>query len=143
MDSTEHGSGGLVPLEESLCSDPDIVFAVVFGSRTGGEPRRSSDLDVAVEFSAELSPHERFQKRCFLSGDLQRDDAPFVDLSDIEHLPIEVAHEAVQGTLLCGDEERFQRVKTAIESEFEDRRTAIRRHQRDVIDRIAEEGLGG
>lgn len=143
MDPTEHRSRVLATLEESLCSDPDIAFAVVFGSRTGGDHGRSSDLDVAVEFSADLSTHERFRKRCFLSGDLQHDDAPFVDVSDIELLPLEVAHDAVHGTFLCGDEDRFQRVKTAIESEFEDQRTAIRRHQRDVIDRIAGEGLGG
>lgn len=99
MDSTEHRSRQLAALEESLCSDPDIAFAVVFGSRTGGDHRRSSDLDVAVEFSADLSTHERFQKRCFLSGDLQHDDAPFVDVSDIEHLPLEVAHDAVRGTV--------------------------------------------
>lgn len=66
-------SGGLVT-EESLCANAEIEFVVIFGSQTTGDMRPASDLDIAVKFTDELSSHERFRKRCFLSGDLQRED---------------------------------------------------------------------
>ena len=130
-------------LNASLCADPAVEFVVAFGSRATGEATAASDLDVAVKFSDDLSARERFDRRCFLSADLQREDAPFIDLSDIETLPVDVAHDAVNGTLVCGDEDAFEQFKTSIEAAFDDERDTLRRQQRDVIDRIATEGLRG
>lgn len=130
-------------LEASLCADADIEFAVAFGSQVSGESRPASDLDLAIKFDDDSSAHARFRKRCFLSGDLQQTGAPFVDLSDFEELPIEVAHEAVRGDLLCGDEDAFRQFKAAIEERFEDQREELRRQRRALIDRVAEEGLRG
>jgi predicted nucleotidyltransferase len=130
-------------LAEAVCSDPEIAFAVVFGSQLSGESTLSSDLDLAVKFADELSERDRFEKRCFLSGDLQHEDRPFIDVSDIESLPLDVAHDAVNGDLLCGDEQAFERFKTDIETEFDEQRETFRRRQRAVIDRIAEDGLRG
>lgn len=128
-------------VEAILCDHPDVEFAVVFGSRVASAARPSSDLDVAVKFSEALSAEDRFRLRCRLSSRLQRDDAQFVDVSDVEDLPVEVAHEAVSGELLCGDEEAFQKVHDAIEAEFADRRDEIERRQRSVIRRIADDGI--
>jgi len=130
-------------LSNALGDDPEIDFAVVFGSRVSGTGRSSSDIDLAVKFSDGLSSMERFRKRCFLSGDLQRDDAPFVDVSDIESLPPDVAHEAVNGAFLCGDEQAFDTFRERVEARFEAQRDERRQRQRDVIDRIAERGLHG
>ena len=130
-------------LDASVCDDPAVEFVVAFGSRPADEATPASDLDIAVKFADDLSAGERFDKRCFLSGDIQRDDAPFVDLADIETLPLDVAHDAVNGTVVCGDEHAFERFKTAIEAAFDDQRETLRRQQRDVIDRIAAEGLRG
>jgi len=49
----------------------------------------------------------------------------------------------VNGELLCGDEAAFETFKTNVEAEFDEQRESIRRHQRTVIDRIAEDGLRG
>lgn len=133
----------LAAVEESLCRDADIEFAVLFGSKVTHDRRPSSDLDVAIKFVDRLSSHERFRKLCFLAGELQQEDAPFVDVSDIETLPIDVAHDAVTGKLLCGDEQAFRQVKSDIETTFDARRDDIRRHQQAVIERIAEDGLRG
>mgnify|MGYP002760641325 CR=1 FL=1 len=130
-------------LEATLCSDPDIVFGVVFGSQLSGTPTPLSDLDVAIKFTDELSEQERFEKRCFLSGDLQHEDRPFVDVSDIESLPLAVAHDAVNGEPLCGDEQAFERFRADIEARFDRQRETLRRRQRELIDRIAEDGLRG
>lgn len=141
--SSDGWSRVLDALETSVCSDPTVEFAVAFGSQITGEPNRSSDLDLAVKFVDDLTDRERFEKRCFLSGDLQREDAPFVDLSDIETLPLDVAHDAVNGRLVCGNERAFERFTTDVEATFDERSDTIGRQQRDVIDRIAEDGLRG
>jgi uncharacterized protein len=143
MDSIDGHPELLTTLRESLCRDADIDFTVVFGSQLTSNSRPSSDLDIAVKFADSLSSHERFQKLCFLSGDLQQEDAPFIDLSDIETLPLEVAHDAVNGKFLCGDEDVFCHFKADTEALFEEQHEDIRRHQRDVIDRIAKDGLHG
>jgi predicted nucleotidyltransferase len=143
MEASDEHSQLFTTLEESLCRHPDIEFVVAFGSQVTGDSRSSSDLDFAVKFADDLSSHERFQKRCFLSGDLQQADAPFIDLSDIEDLPLDVAHDAVNGEFLCGNEQAFRQFKRDIKASFEERRDEIRRHQQDVIDRIAEDGLRG
>jgi len=143
MEASDELSQVFAALEESLCRDSDIEFVVAFGSQvTGGSPS-SSDIDLTVKFADDLSSHERFQKRCFLSGNLQQPDAPFIDLSDIEDLPLGVAHDAVNGEFLCGDEQVFRQFTTDVEVSFEERRDEIRRQQQAVIDRIAEDGLRG
>lgn len=143
MESNDEGARGLDGLAASLRRDADVEFAVLFGSYRSSDTPSPSDIDLAVKFADGLSASERFRKRCFLSGDVQQDDAPFVDLSDLETLPLDVAHDAVNGELLCGDEAAFQQFKSTVEAAFADQRDDIRRHQRDVIDRIAEGGLHG
>jgi predicted nucleotidyltransferase len=143
MGANSERSAVLDALGESICSDPTVVFAVAFGSQITGQSTRSSDIDLAVKFAEDLSNHERFEKRCFLSGNIQREDAPFIDLSDIETLPLDVAHDAVNGRFVCGDERAFERFKADVEATFDEQSNALRRRQRDVIDRIAEDGLRG
>jgi hypothetical protein len=143
MDPSTKHSQVLATLEESVCSDPDIVFVVAFGSQVSGKSILSSDFDLAFKFVDGLSERERFQKQCFLSGNLQHEEHPFIDVSDIESLPLDVAHDAVNGELLCGNERAFERFKTELEAEFDEQREALRRHQSAVIERIAEDGLRG
>lgn len=143
MTGSDDQSAVLTDLAESLRGDADIVFTMIFGSRVSDENHAASDLDLAVKLTDELSSSERFQKRCHLSGMLQREDALFVDVSDIEELPIAVAHDAVSGEFLCGDEQAFRHFKKRIKEAFENERDDIHRQHRDVINRIAEEGLRG
>jgi predicted nucleotidyltransferase len=143
VNTDDSGSELLAALEESVCSDSDVVFVVAFGSQITNEATQASDLDLAIKFADELPESDRFEKQCFLSGDLQREDAPFIDVSDIELLPLDVAHDAVNGVFVCGDEHAFERFKTNVEATFAEQRDTLRRHQRGVIDRIAEDGLRG
>lgn len=143
METNDGGSQLLAALVGSICYDPDIEFVIAFGSSVTDDSHRSSDLDLAIKFDDDLTAHERFHKWCFLSGDLQRSDAPFVDLSDIGTLPVDIANDAVNGQFLCGDEAAFRAFKADVEEAFKAQCDDIRRHQRDVIERIAEEGLSG
>lgn len=123
-------------LKDVVCADPDVVFAVAFGSQLSGTATRSSDFDIAVKFTADCSERDRFKKRCVLSGELQHEEFPFIDVSDIDSLPLDVAHDAVNGDLLCGDTRAFEQFKTEIEAEFDEQRETLRQHQRAVIDRV-------
>jgi len=143
MNTSDERSPEFDALGVSVCSDPSVEFAVAFGSQITGDPTHTSDLDLAVKFDDELSERERFEKRCFFSGNLQREEAPFLDISDIETLPVAVAHDALDGRFLCGDEQAFEQFKTDIETTVAERSETLRRQQRDVIDRIAEDGLRG
>jgi predicted nucleotidyltransferase len=143
MNTGDSGSELLAALEESVCSDSDVVFGVTFGSQITNKATSASDLDLAVKFADELPASDRFDTRCFLSGDLQREDAPFLDVSDIESLPMAVAHDAVNGVFVCGDEHAFERFKTNVEAPFAEQCDTLRRQQRGVIDRMAEDGLHG
>lgn len=143
METSDGQADVFALLEEAVCSDPDVVFVVAFGSRITGEARTDSDLDVAVKFGSHLTASERFEKQCFLSGEVQTEAAPFVDLSDIETLSLDVAHDAVDGRFVCGDDSAFEQFKTDVEATFLEQRRELRHHHRSVIDRIAEEGLRG
>jgi len=143
MHTGDVGSELAAALEESVCADSGIDFVVAFGSQITGGETHASDLDLAVKFADELSGSDRFEKRCFLSGALQREDAPFIDISDIESLPLDVTHDAVNGVLVCDDAHAFEQFKTETEATFAEQRDTLRSEQRGVIDRIAEDGLRG
>jgi predicted nucleotidyltransferase len=84
MDASDSDPRILDAVETSLCHDPDVEFVVLFGSQITGDSRPSSDVDLAVKFTDSLPTRDRFQKRCFLSGDIQQDGIPFIDVSDIQ-----------------------------------------------------------
>lgn len=64
-------------------------------------------------------------------------------MPDIELLPLDVAHDVVNGELLCGDEASFERFNTDTEARLDEQRETLRRRQRAVIDRIAKDRLRG
>ena len=130
-------------LTHRLRCESSVEFAVLFGSRVTNETHPSSDLDLAVKFIDSFSSQERFQKQCFLSGTLQQSGKPFVDVSDIDDLPLSIVHDAVNGEFLCGNEQAFQEFKSEIEDEFKENKTKLQHHHNDVIARIAERGLHG
>jgi len=48
----------------------------------------------------------------------------------ISNLSLDLANDAVNGELLCGDEQAFKRFKAEIEAEFDEQRETLRRQQR-------------
>ena len=100
----------------------------------------TTDIDLAVKFSDHLTLKERFRHLCVLSGNLQLSDRPFADVSDLEALPTDIAHDAVQGRLVYGSEHQLGAFRKNVEEEFEDQREVIRAKQRSVIERIADHG---
>ncbi|MDB2283417.1 nucleotidyltransferase domain-containing protein [Halorubrum ezzemoulense] len=116
----------------------DVRFAVLFGSRVRGETHDSSDVDVVLRFPEKLSPKERFRRRNRIDTDLQGYADDFVDVSDIEDLPLPIARAALrEGVRLVGDERELTAYREQIDAEYE--RTAADREwdRREFIDRLA------
>lgn len=69
-----------------------ITFALLFGSTARGESEASSDIDIALKFSESTGDRERFRQRNRTDAALQEYATGFVDVSDIDALPVPVAY---------------------------------------------------
>ena len=143
MAESEHLTQLVSDLRGAFTDSDPVEFAVLFGSFAEDDETPPSDIDLAIKFSNTLAPDQRFRQLCMFSGNLQSSDRPFVDVSDIERLPLDIAHDAVHGKLVYGNERQFEAFRKEIQDTFAAQRDAIRSRQRDVIERIANQGLHG
>jgi len=119
-------------------AETDVRFAILFGSRVRGNTHESSDVDVALRFSEDMSPKERFRRRNRIDADLQAHADGFVDVSDIEGLPLPVARAALEdGMRLVGDERDIDAYRKHIAIRYEDSAAERERDRREFIDRLA------
>ncbi|OYR55002.1 DNA polymerase III subunit beta [Halorubrum sp. E3] len=119
-------------------AETDVRFAILFGSRVRGETHDSSDVDVALRFSEDLSPKERFRRRNRIDADLQGYTDDFVDVSDIQDPPLPIARAALQeGVRLVGDERAIAAYRERIDAEYERTAADRKRDRREFIDRLA------
>lgn len=116
----------------------DVVFAVLFGSHARGEANSSSDVDIALQFPERMDETERFYCRNRIDAELQEYADGFVDVSDIEQLPLPVAYRAIrEGILLAGDESAAQRYEKRITTDYERTKRQRERERDTFIDRLA------
>lgn len=116
--------------------EASLVFAVLFGSHARGSAHDTSDVDIALRFPSEMDAYERFTRRNRIDADLQEYADGFVDVSDIESLPLPVAVAALRdGIVLVGDERAVTEYKRRVESDYDER--ATERERREFIDRLA------
>lgn len=72
----------------------EVSAAWLFGSAAAGKFRKgSSDIDIAVLFIPNLSKHERFDLRLFLSGELSELTKMKVDVIDMQSVPLYFQHQ--------------------------------------------------
>lgn len=99
----EHGAatGDFEAIAGVLASDPELRFAVLFGSSATGRARPSSDLDIAVWASV---PLDAAHKQALIARLAQLTGRP-VDLVDLRSAGVLVTREALtRGRLLfCRD----------------------------------------
>jgi predicted nucleotidyltransferase len=120
-------------------SDRPVVFAVLFGSHGRGDADSESDVDIALRFPETLDAHERFRLRNRIDADLQSYAEGFVDVSDIEVLPLPVAHAALtEGVRLFGDGDSLEEYRERIGETYEESETERAEDRRTFIDRLAE-----
>lgn len=118
--------------------ETDVVFAILFGSRARGTERADSDVDVALRFPPESDAEERFRSRNRIDADLQAYAEGFVDVSDLETLPIGVARAALRdGVVVVGDERAVETYRDRVEREYQATAGERERERREFIDRLA------
>lgn len=123
---------------QSYLSQTEITFALLFGSHARGTATPTSDVDIALHFPDQLDARERFQRRNRIDADLQAYAEGFVDVSDIEQLPLNVVHSAVRdGILLVGDEAAVDDYRTEIEQEYDATADERKRERQEFINRLA------
>lgn len=123
---------------QSSLDEPTIVFALLFGSYARSDADSASDLDIALRFADGLDARERFQLRNRIDAELQQYADTFVDVSDVERLPVTVAVRALRdGVLLAGDERAVEQYRDEIEREYESTADERERERRAFIDQLA------
>ncbi|RRJ33101.1 type VII toxin-antitoxin system MntA family adenylyltransferase antitoxin [Halocatena pleomorpha] len=116
----------------------DIDFALLFGSAARGRASDSSDVDVALRFPRSLDDHERFRRRNRIDAELQQYADTFVDVSDIDTLPIAVASAAVRnGRLIVGTEDAVTQYRKRVTRQYEATEKERKQERKAFIDRIA------
>jgi len=116
-----------------------VEYAVLFGSHVRDRATDESDVDIALQFPADLDDRTRFDRRNRIDAALQSYANAFVDVSDVDRLPPAVAHRALRdGRLIVGepddvaaDRERLAREVSATSQDRE-------RERREFVDRLAE-----
>lgn len=123
---------------EEYLAETDVVFAVLFGSHARGTADESSDVDVAVRFPDDLDERDRFYLRNRIDAEIQEYAEGFVDVSDIESLPVPVAYAALRdGILLAGDDDALDTYQDRVETEYEATADERERERQEFIDRLA------
>lgn len=82
-------------IENLLAATPEIVFALLFGSRAAGCERPDSDWDIGVFLEPGLDDRKRFDVRMHLIAAL--DSSERADVLVLNDAPALLAHRALQG----------------------------------------------
>ena len=114
-----------------------VVFALLFGSHARDTAKSTSDVDVALRFPEDTDDRDRFRTRNRIDATLQRFADDFVDVSDIDALPTEVAHAALRnGVVLVGDEQTVAAYRAQVEEAYKATAAERERERREFIDRL-------
>lgn len=117
----------------------EIEFGIIFGSRARGTANKSSDVDVALRFPGDMDESERFHQRNRIDAELQAYADGFVDVSDIETLPIHVAYAALRdGIRIVGDESSVEAYKENVERKYMAESSEREQNRREFIERLAQ-----
>jgi predicted nucleotidyltransferase len=122
-------------------SEPDVRFALLFGSRAAGVGRPSSDWDIGVYLSETLRPAERLAVRRRLAACSSR--ARDIDVVVLNEAPPLLAQRALQGErLLCRDALAYVRFLVRSLAASQDERPWRELHDRARRDRLREGRFG-
>jgi uncharacterized protein len=127
---------------EALVARPEIVFALLFGSRASGRARPDSDWDIAVFLDEALDASTRFRVRRALAAALEPELT--VDIVVLNEAPPLLAHRALTGQLLVDrDRARYVRFFVRTLGESQDEAYARRIHADARRDRLIAGHHGG
>lgn len=113
-----------------------VEFAILFGSHARGTA--SSDVDIALRFPEEMNARERFRLSNRIDAELQQYTASFVDVSDIDTLPIPVTYAALRdGIVLVGGERKVEAYQENVEQEYEATKDDREQARQEFINQLA------
>jgi len=128
-------------LAERLSACPEVIFALLFGSRARGTARPDSDLDVGVFLSPDLTAEQRWGVRLRLQAGLE--NAGRVDVVVLNDAPSLLAHRALLGELLFArDRAAYVRFFVRSVARSEDERYYRELHEAARRRRLAEGRFG-
>jgi len=121
-------------------SDAGVIVAYLFGSRAGGSPRPTSDVDIAVLFDRPTGLLERERLASRLAGTLGIAD---VDLVVLDDASLEIRGRVVQEgrVIFSADEPRRVAFEVDTRSRYLDFLPTLRALSRAYLKRVAERGL--
>lgn len=93
-----------------------IVCAYLFGSYARGEPRRRSDIDIAVLFPEEGRTEGLSGPAATLRGDLERLLRREVDLVDMRSAPVDLIHRVLRDGRLLVERDAGERVRFEVDA---------------------------
>lgn len=116
-----------------------IEYAVCFGSVVSGTLSARSDIDLGLRFAETVDKRERFRRRNRIDADLQSATERFLDVSDIEELPDQVALNALEdGLRMYGDEGALTEDKHELRNRIEATGSDRSDERQSVLQRLAE-----
>lgn len=122
----------------SYLEDTPVEYAVVFGSCVRETADESSDVDIALRFPEEMDKRERFDRRNRIDADVQSYADRFVDVSDMQALPTDVARRALRtGVPLLDNEELIEADRTRLDREHEATRRERDEARQSFVERLA------
>jgi predicted nucleotidyltransferase len=128
-------------IRAAVAAEPEVRFALGFGSRARGDARPDSDWDVAVFVDPVTDAARRFELRNQLSAALA--PAVGVDVTILNDAPPLLAHRALQGRLLLlRDREAYVRFYVRTLAEAGDQGYWSQLHARERRRRLAGGGFG-
>ena len=123
-----------------------VEMAYLYGSVARGRPLPSSDIDIALVFTEQLPPYRRLTLELDIQAALEEAGGlTGLDVRSINHAPLTVQGQVVQGGLLLYERDRNRRVafEALIRRKYFDYQPTAERMQRAFLDHVRREGLTG
>ena len=120
---------------------PEVLFALLFGSRAERTARPDSDLDLALFLPPAMAARERLDRRLRIAAALE--DLGPADVVVLNDAPPLLAHRALRGvTVLMRDRKAYVRFFVRTLAEAEDERYWREIHRRARLERLKEGRFG-
>ena len=128
-------------LADRLSGHPEVLFALLFGSRASGRARPDSDTDLGIFLSPDLTAQERWEARLRIQADLEILGA--VDVVVLNDAPPLLAHRALLGDpILVKDRKAYVRYFVRTLAGAEDERHWREVHRKARLERLREGRYG-
>ncbi|MDJ0269050.1 MAG: nucleotidyltransferase domain-containing protein [Aigarchaeota archaeon] len=124
-------------LRAELSREPELAYAILFGSHSEGTARDDSDIDIAVKWRSKDAV-TRLKLCAKLSGRLSLAYATTIDIIDVEKAPLDIAYSALTSgkPLIVNDKQQLLKDKIYYTIMYLDIAPVLRLHYEKMRERI-------